>query len=284
MRQFVILNSVAAEGTLVENLSAGVGGFAYINSNGKLATTRTATNIKKKGYFVVGQNKKYGGPIILPFYKNNFSYSFGTYAVGQRFSAALQMPTPEEGEEYTLIIVKKGVKFNERNKWSVSYVAKKDDDADSLTEAFINLINSNSDSSGVKAEEDEGLVIYTEDEGVDYTVVGADALFGIDIDIQTGYPAFGDFKHISDLAAKAAADAGMEYTYQDDSSLLYPRFPLEKWLGNLDTSTTFDVLTMRFAEQREMKTVEDVVNQIIQIAINHGEGSSLITVCNALLG
>lgn len=67
------------------------------------------------------------------------------------------------------------------------------------------------------------------------------------------------------MANKAAADAGFEYTY-DEFAELYPAYPLNP-LAQPDTDDKgFTVYTIRFAEPRDMKTRDEVVHQIIQIA------------------
>ena len=66
---------------------------------------------------------------------------------------------------------------------------------------------------------------------------------------------------------KAAADAGIEYTYKEASEYLYPDFPLNPLAQDDATDAGFTVYTIRFAEPREMKTVDQSINQIVQIAV-----------------
>ena len=51
-------------------------------------------------------------------------------------------------------------------------------------------------------------------------------MFGTAVTQTHATAAVADAKYITDLAIKAAADAGIEYTYQDAGELIYPDFPL----------------------------------------------------------
>lgn len=276
MRNFVLGKTLGVNNTLVENLTTGAVGFAALNSNGKLAITTSIDGFlanNKKGYFVLGRSAELGGPVVLPVFANHFSYSIGEYQAATTFEAELEIPeTIVVGEEYTIIVAKKGAKFNERNKWTASVVAKDSDTNITIATKLTSLINSNSESSGVSATaSDETITITSSKSGVDYVILGADALLGVEVTVNTsGSTAYGDASYVKDLANKAAADAGFEYTYMGDVNYLYPDYPINP-LKNADSEDTgFNILTIRFAEPREVKTVDDVVHQIIQVAVPSG--------------
>lgn len=276
MRNFVLGKTLGANNTLVDNLANGAVGFAALNSNGKLAITTSIDSFlsnNKKGYFVLKRSQELGGPVILPVFANHFSYSIGEYEAATTFEAELEIPeTIVSGEEYTIIVAKKGVKFNERNKWTASVVATGSDTAATIATKLAALINSNSESSGVSATVSTATITITASKsGIDYAILGADALLGVAATYTThGNTAYGDASYVKDLANKAAADAGFEYTYMGDVNYLYPDYPLNP-LKNADSEDTgFNILTFRFAEPREVKTVDDVVHQIIQVAVPSG--------------
>lgn len=290
MRNFVLGKTLGANNTLVENLATGAVGFAALNPNGKLAVTTDVNAFlinNKKGYFVLGRSVELGGPVVLPVFANHFSYSIGEYEAATTFEGALDIPESiVSGEEYTIIVVKKGVKFNERNKWTASVVATSSDTSSTIATKLTSLINSNSESSGVSATaSDETITITSSKSGVDYAILGADALLGVSATYTThGNTAYGDASYVKDLANKAAADAGFEYTYMGDVNYLYPDYPLNP-LKNADSEDTgFNILTFRFAEPREVKTVDDVVHQIIQVAVPSGVdiGATLSELLNSL--
>ena len=82
----------------------------------------------------------------------------------------------------------------------------------------------------------------------------------------------------------AAADAGFNDTYQSDVSLLYPNFPLNPLKQADAADTGFTIFTLRFAEPRDVKTRDEVVNQIVQVAFPTGSAAitTFETVCEAL--
>ena len=86
------------------------------------------------------------------------------------------------------------------------------------------------------------------------------------------------------MANKAAADAGFEYTY-DEFAGLYPAYPLNPLAQSDKADTGFTVYTIRFAEPRDMKTRDEVVHQIIQIAYPTGSAAiaTLKTILDALV-
>ena len=227
MRNFVLGKTIGAKNTLVDNLANGAVGFAALDPQGKLAIITDIDGFlanNKKGYFVLGRSVELGGPVILPVFANHFSFSIGEYQAASTFEGNITIPDAiVAGSEYTVIIVKKGVKFNERNKWTASVVAKDSDTAATIAQKLIALINSNSESSGVYAENDAAeITIYATKSGVDYTILGADALLDASVTIaDKGSAAYGDASYVRDLANKAAADAGFEYTYMGDVNYSY---------------------------------------------------------------
>lgn len=273
MRNFILGKTLAANNTIVDNLTSGAVGFAALNDNGKIAIINSSTPIlsnNKKGYVVLGRSVGLGGPVVLPFFLNHFSYSIGEYQAATTFVGTISIPnTIAAGEEYTIIVAKKGVKFNERNKWTASVVATSSDTAATIATKLASRINSNSESSGVSATVATATITITSSKsGVDYAILGADALLGVAATYTThGNTAYGDVSYVKDLANKAAADAGFEYTYMGDVNYLYPDYPLNPLKDADAEDTGFSIVTIRFAEQREVKTVDDVVHQIVQIAL-----------------
>lgn len=279
MRNFILGKTLAANNTTVDNLASGAVGFATLNDNGQLAIINSSEAIlknNKKGYVVLGRSAKLGGPVVLPFFANHFSFSIGEYQAATTFKATITIPEDiVAGEEYTVILVKKGVKFNERNKWTATLRAKDSDTATTIADKIVAyFMDNNVPRYGVTASNSNGTITFEgAEEGIGYTILGADALLGVSVNITKdedgsplGTPAYGDASYVKDLANKAAADAGFEYTYMDDVNYLYPDYPLNP-LKNADAEDTgFSIVTIRFAEQREVKTVDDVVHQIVQIA------------------
>ena len=112
---------------------------------------------------------------------------------------------------------KKGLKFNERNRWTATIHTGLNPTANDVAKKLANQINNNTVGHGIKASvADAKITLTAESKGIDYEILGADELVGIAVTVKAhGLPAYGDAAYITDLANKAAADAGIEYTYRD---------------------------------------------------------------------
>lgn len=265
MRQFLLGKSVAYP-TALTSLAVGqlafvalVSGVETLDSNG--------TKIKDKGYIYLGKSDAKGGKLVVPIYKNNFSYSKMVYAASTQYTGNFTIADVVAGSDYTVVVVKKGVSFNERNKWTATVRAKASDTVGTIASALASQITANV-GAGVTATPSNGKVTVTaKEKGVDYELTLGDDLFGTAVTQKHATAAVADAKYITDLAIKAAADAGIEYTYQDAGELIYPDFPLNPLAQDDSADAGFTVYTIRFTEPREMKTVDQSINQIVQIAV-----------------
>ena len=272
MRQF-ILAANAAYPTNVPLTAAGQVGITYLEDGVETLVKDAATAAKIKGRANIlwkNPNTKLG-QIVYPIFKKNFTFTKGTYTAATTaattFVAELTVGTPVAYQDYSIIVAKKGLKFNERNKWTSTVHTGTSSTASDVATKLANHINANSQGSGVKAVADAAKITITALEaGKDYEIVPADGLMGTTVTVTTqGIPAYGDAAYVADLAKKAAADAGFEYTYNDFEGL-YPAYPLNPLAQADKADTGFTIYTLRFAEPREMKTRDEVVHQIIQIA------------------
>lgn len=268
MRQFLLGKSVAYPTALT---SLAVGQLAFVALVSGVETLDSdGTKIKDKGYIYLGKSDAKGGKLVVPIYKNNFSYSKMVYAASTQYTGNFTIADVVAGSDYTVVVVKKGVGFNERNKWTATVRAKAADTVNTIVAALASQITANV-GAGVTAAASAGKVTVTaKEKGVDYELTLGDDLFGTAVTQTHANAAVADAKYITDLAIKAAADAGIEYTYQDAGELIYPDFPLNPLAQDDSADTGFTVYTIRFAEPREMKTVDQSINQIVQIAVPTG--------------
>lgn len=265
MRQFLLGKRVDYP-TALANLAVGQIAFVALVS-GVETLDRDGTKIKNKGYIYLGKSDAKGGKLVVPIYKNNFSYSKMVYAASTQYTGNFTIADVVAGSDYTVVVVKKGVGFNERNKWTATVRAKAADTVDTIAAALASQITANV-GAGVTAAASAGKVTVTaKEKGVDYELTLGDDLFGTAVTQIHATAAVADAKYITDLAIKAAADAGIEYTYQDAGELIYPDFPLNPLAQDDSADAGFTVYTIRFAEPREMKTVDQSINQIVQIAV-----------------
>lgn len=283
MRQF-ILAANAAYPKDVPLTIAGQVGITYLKDGVETLVTDAATAAKIKGRANIlwkNPNTKLG-QIVYPIFKKNFTFSKGTYIAATTFAAELIVGTPEAYQDYSIIVAKKGLKFNERNKWTSTVHAGASPTAKDIATKLANHINANSQGNGVKAVADAAKITITALEaGKDYEIVPADGLMGTKVTVtKQCISAYGDAAYVADLAKKAAADAGFEYTYNDFEGL-YPAYPLNPLAQADKADTGFTIYTLRFAEPREMKTRDEVVHQIIQIA--YPTDSDAIATMDAIL-
>lgn len=273
MRQFLLAGNVAY-GTKLP-LDAGAVAFTYLD-NGKEEICADGAKITDKFYIHLGREAN--GPVVLPAYKKHLTFVKGVYQVGTTFSAELTIKDVNAYSDYSIMIVKKGLKFNERNRWTATIHTGLNPTAGDVAKKLANQINNNTIGHGIKASvASDKITLTAESKGIDYKILGADELMGIAVTTKHGSPAYGDAAYITDLANKAAADAGIEYTYRDTYTELYPAYPINPLKQPDSADAGYTIFTLRFAVPREMKTRDEVVHQIVQIAFPT-EASAITTV------
>ena len=290
MRNFILAANANYPATVPLTI-AGQVSISYLNDNDEILVkdATTAAKFKDRGMITWKNPNAELGQIVFPFYKKDLSYSVSNYSAATTFSANFTITSVEASSDYTVIIVKNGVKFNERNKWTSTIHAGKNDTINDIVDKIVAHINANTVSSGVSAKSDTAIggkiIITAKKAGQPYTIVLADKLQGLAVITDSaGLPAINDAAAIKEMANKAAADAGFEYTY-DELAELYPAYPLNPLAQPDKADTGFTVYTIRFAEPRDMKTRDEVVHQIIQIAYPTDSAaiSTLKTILDALV-
>lgn len=268
MRTF-LLGSKSDLGDDLTALTVGQLAFSAL-VNGQHTVDSDGTKIKDKGYIFLGKEDAKGGDVIVPIYKNNFSFTKMVYQAAGAYTGNFTIPAPTVGDDLTVVVVKKGVQFNERNKWTATMRVKDGQDASACAKELTEQLNNNP-ASGVKAvAADAKITITAVNKGEDYKIALGDDLFGVAVTETPAVTPLADANYIKDLAMKAAADAGIEYTYQDPANLIYPGYPLNPLAQPDSVDAGYTVFTLKFAEPRETKTVDKSINQIVQIALPTG--------------
>lgn len=269
MRQFLLTKGTYASGNDMSAIAEGAIGF-YYNNDGVPTLDTDGTHVKKgEAMIVLGRSAANGGNVVIPFYNKNFSWNKMTHQASTKFNASITIPAITELGEYTIIICKKGVQFNERNKWTSSYNVKSLNDTPDVVAAAIEKgIKNFAHNLGISSSVSENTISITGlNDAVDFEILGADNLFGLTITQTHATKGYADAVWISDLADKACADAGIEYTYRPEYIYLYENYPLNPLAQQNTTDSGYIVYTIRFAEPRRTKTTDEVVNQIVQIAM-----------------
>ena len=282
MRTF-LLGSKSDLGDDLTALTVGQLAFSAL-VNGQHTVDSDGTKIKDKGYIFLGKEDAKGGDVIVPIYKNNFSFTKMVYQAAGAYTGDFTIPAPTVGDDLTVVVVKKGVQFNERNKWTATMRVKDGQDASACAKELTEQLNNNP-ASGVKAVAAAAKITITAvNKGEDYKIALGDDLFGVAVTETPAVTPLADANYIKDLAMKAAADAGIEYTYQDPANLIYPGYPLNPLAQPDSVDAGYTVFTLKFAELREMKTVDQSINQIVQIALPTGAAAiaKVETILNAI--
>ena len=269
MRQFLLTKGTYASGNDMSAIAEGAIGF-YYNNDGVPTLDTDGTHVKKgEAMIVLGRSAANGGNVVIPFYNKNFSWNKMTHQASTKFNASIKIPSITELGEYTIIICKKGVQFNERNKWTSSYNVKSlNDTPDDVAAAIEKGIKNFAHNLGISSSVSGATISITGlNDAVDFEILGADNLFGLTITQTHATKGYADAAWISDLADKACADAGIEYTYRPEYIYLYENYPLNPLAQQNTTDPGYIVYTIRFAEPRRTKTTDEVVNQIVQIAM-----------------
>ena len=282
MRQLLFAKSLVTSGAVSSVTTEGAFGVAQIDeSTGEMTFISTPVpdfevenpyldeNGKHHLNLVLVRSAANGGNVVLPLYPNHYDVVKGEYQAATTFVASLTIPEPKY-YDYTIIAVKKGKKFNERNKWTATVRAKCSDTAATVAQKLADYFNANKEGLGLEVTisgNDSNVLTFTAlKAGEDYEIVPADDLTGLSVTYTArGKEAFADAKYIKDLADKAAADAGYEYTYDDDLGALYPDYHFNPLAQGDSADSGFNIYTLRFAEPRMVKTRDEVVHQIVQI-------------------
>lgn len=280
MRQF-LLGGNAAYATALP-LKAGEVAVTTLIDGVETITADGAAVVDK---FYINLGRAEHGPVILPAFKKHFSYVKGEYQAGGAYTAEVTIPEPDVDGHYTLLLIKKGLKFNERNRWSATTHAKVGEKAADVAARLGKYFEDNASNLNITVTVDEAKITITGNKaGEDFKLTGADELINVAVTETNATTAYGDAAYVADLANKAAADAGFEYTYRELD--INPGYPLNPLKAADSEDKGFTIFTLRFAVPREVKTRDEVVHQIVQVAFPTGAAAiaTFETVCKAIAG
>lgn len=280
MRQFLL----AASAAYPSALPLKSGEFAVTTLvNG--VETISADGAAVKDTFYLNLKKASGDTVVLPAYKMHFTFEKSVYEAGSVYTGNVTIADATSDGHYTLILFKKGLKFNERNRWSATVPVKVGDKGADIAAKLVKFFQANANNLNITAEVESAKITITGlNKGEDFTLKGADDLLGVAVTETAATVPLNDAAYIADLASKAAADAGYLHTYYDLD--VNPGYPLNPLAQNDKADTGFTVFTLRFAVPRQVKTRDEVVHQIVQVAFPTGAGAiaTVETILNAIAG
>ena len=279
MKQLLIvsnttLNGGAATPKDLSSMAKGAIGFYHLDDN----TAWLSTAATKNFAIALGYGANANAFVIPEVDFSSLTLQKATSQAAATFTAKVTISSVTVGKEYTIIIVKKGVVFHERNTWTATSFAKSTTVADVAAD-LVKQINASKETSGMTASNEGGVITLTAAQpGVDFEIVCADELTGVKpTSVINGIAAILDKAYVEDLASRCAAGKGFNYT-AEDAHEMYPGYP------EAVADTTYTLYTLRFKVGRSAaKQRDEQVYQIVHIAVP-SNASSLITSLDTILG
>lgn len=197
--------------------------------------------------------------------------------LGKSFKRKFTFPTPVKGTEYTILFIKKGVTFHQRNTWHCSVVATS---TTAATEAgkLKTVIEEKLGDHFTVSLSTADLTITGKDTTEQWEAKLLDGLEGVSFAGSTDYvdavPTVGDKAYIENLASQCAAGKGFEHTAAEGREFI-PGYPeavedlVVNASGDNGASTAgYAVYTLRFQVGRDSaKTRDEKVWQLVHIAV-----------------
>lgn len=279
MKQLLIVSNTTLNGgaTAPKDLSSmakGAIGFYHLDND----TAWLSTAATKNFAIALGGGTKTNAFVIPEVDFSSLTLQKATSQAAATFTAKVTISSVTAGKEYTIIIVKKGVVFHERNTWTATSYAKSTTVADVAAD-LVKQINASKETSGMTASNSSGVITLTAAQpGVDFEIVCADELTGVKpTNVTNGIAAILDKAYVEDLASRCAAGKGFNYT-AEDAHEMYPGYP------EAVADTTYTLYTLRFKVGRSAaKQRDEQVYQIVHIAVP-STAEALLTSLDTILG
>ena len=281
MKQLLIVNSkkalnakkssTGAEVTPYDFSNLAEGAVSFFELGGSAVLAKAAT----KNFGIALGRSGDVMPFIIPEIDiNTLSITVTQPSAGQKFKAEITIPNPVAGNNYSLVLVKKGTVVNERFKFSATEFVPAGSSmtaaamATSLGNQFKNYssngtldINVTVSSAKITIESNN----YTDQ----YELVASDSLHGVDVTTTPSKPNIGDKNYIETLAQQCTAGKGFNYLARESRDI-YPGYPepVEEIAQDDIATKGYVVFNLRFATKREAgKTMDEAVWQYVHVAV-----------------
>ena len=279
MKQLLIVSNTTLNGGAsapkdLSSMAKGAIGFYHLDDDNTWLSTAATKNFA----IALGYGTKANAFVIPEVDFSSLTLQKATSQAAATFTAKVTISSVAVGKEYTIIIVKKGVVFHERNTWTATSLAKSTTVADVAAD-LVKQINASKETSGMTASNEGGVITLTAAQpGVDFEIVCADELTGVKpTAVTNGIAAILDKAYVEDLASRCAAGKGFNYT-AEDAHEMYPGYP------ETIADTTYTLYTLRFKVGRSAaKQRDEQVYQIVHIAVP-SSATTLIGNLDTILG
>ena len=281
MKQLLIVNSTKALNAKKSSTGAAVTPFDFINlaegaiSLFELGGTEVLAAAATKNFGIALGRGENVMPFIIPEIDiNTLNITVTQPSAGQKFKAEITIPTPVAGNNYTLVLVKKGTVVNERFKFSATEFVPAGTSmtaaamATSLGNQFKNYASNGTLSINVTVSSAK-ITIESNNYTDQYELVASDSLHGTAVTTTPSKPNIGDKTYIENLAQQCAAGKGFNYLARESRDI-YPGYPENvEEIAQAELATKgYVVFNLRFATKREAgKTMDEAVWQYVHIAV-----------------
>lgn len=240
------------------------GAVALYDNKGAIISKALTKNIPMFTLFVGGgafANKSKYTNIVSDIDTRRFSYVKSVYVAGTKFSVEITVPTPVEGKDYTLTMVKAHTVLNERYKWSASERAREGDTAAIIAKKLGNQLKSLGKNEGFTATVSAAKITVT---GIDYeawNLIAGDSLFGATITtITKAMKPINDDAALKELQIRCIGAEGINST-SNDARKLYT-------LPEFSNAGGWTVYTLTFYPHCDLRSGStENVKTIIHLAI-----------------
>ena len=281
MKQLLIVNSTKALNAKKSSTGAAVTPFDFSNlaegaiSLFELGGTEVLAAAATKNFGIALGRGENVMPFIIPEIDiNTLNITVTQPSAGQKFKAEITIPTPVAGNNYTLVLVKKGTVVNERFKFSATEFVPAGTSmtaaamATSLGNQFKNYASNGTLSINVTVSSAK-ITIESNNYTDQYELVASDSLHGTAVTTTPSKPNIGDKTYIENLAQQCAAGKGFNYLARESRDI-YPGYPENvEEIAQAELATKgYVVFNLRFATKREAgKTMDKAVWQYVHIAV-----------------
>lgn len=281
MKQLLIVNSAKAlnakkssTGATVtpydfSNLAEGAVSFFELGSDTLLSAAAT------KNFGIALGRSGDVMPFIIPEIDiNTLSITVTQPSAGQKFKAEITIPNPVAGNNYTLVLVKKGTVVNERFKFTATEFVPAGTTmtaaamATSLGNQFKNYANNGTLAISVTVASAK-ITIESNNYTDQYELVASDSLHGTAVTTTPSKPNIGDKAYIEKLAQQCAAGKGFNYLARESRDI-YPGYPepVEEIAQEELATKGYVIFNLHFATKREAgKTMDEAVWQYVHVAV-----------------
>lgn len=288
MKQLIIAGTGALAttpatlGAMAAGSKIGAGLVALYDSKGAIVTAANAKDVDKRSYLslFVGATEatemmESVGMIEL----QDFSYVKGDYIAGTKFSSSVTIPNPVVGEDYTILLARRGTVPNERDQWSSTTRVKAGDTAATIAAYLAKEMKAKGSTVGLTAiAEGAKISVSSTITGEDWKLVPSDDLHGNAVtDVVRGILASNDAAYIKDLYRQCIGNRGIYGT--DPAGMILHKDPA--------ISGNYTLYTFAFYNRRHDKTTSsEDVRQVVHLAIPAGSASiaTLDTILKAVTG